>query len=185
LQHLQTSEEVAGGFPANQDPKRGTPDRTGPCWDFTPGSEGTRFRGSVPGLVLPREAIPTIRGVLIFDDGSRRTYLLGSFARIPGLKDPRGVLPGLGYRTWSGRSRSSSLPGKGPFSRPFRSHALQVASVRGRELPRLASDSIFRSEDRRISSMPFLTSDPGIRGEDCVPPFPPQGFSNIPSEEGI
>jgi hypothetical protein len=32
--------------------------------------------------------------------------------------------------------------------------------------------------------MPFLTSDPGIRGEDCVPPFPPQGFSNFPSEEG-
>jgi len=65
------------------------------------------------------------------------------------------------------------------------SHALQVSSVRGRGFPREASGSIFRSEDRRISDDAILLFRSGDRRREiCVPPFPPQGFSSFPSEEG-
>jgi hypothetical protein len=60
LEHLKVSEETAGGFPAGRDPKRGTPDRTGPCGNVRSNPRGPGSEEEVPQMVLPREAIPTI-----------------------------------------------------------------------------------------------------------------------------
>jgi hypothetical protein len=154
-----------GGFPANQDPKRGTPDRTGPYWDFSPGSEGTRFRGSVPGMVLPREAIPTYRGFDPFSwipkDPSLR---IERVATCPG-RSPKGSSGGWGTTLGAIPPCFGILPGKVPLAGSSRSRALQGPPSEDGGLQERHQDRSSGPGTGGFQVMPPFSPDPRIRGE--------------------
>jgi hypothetical protein len=101
-------------------------------------------------------------------------------------KFPEGFFRGLGYRAWNDTSLLWGPSGEGSFGGVF-SFPCNPEGFRPRtRVFRRASRSVFRSEDRRISSDAILLSRSEDRGKGiCVPPFPPQGFSCFPSEEGV
>lgn len=104
---------------------------------------------------------------------------------MPDREDPRGVLPGLGQRTWNDTSLFRGPSGEGSFRKVF-----SFPCIPGCFRPRTGVSRIdipVLLPVREPEEFSGYRPSPLIRGSggrDCVPPFPPQGFSIFPSEEG-